>query len=186
MTGKTQTELQLLPVPSSVLAALRLVGDWIVGTSSRANGRQGRFVYVMRVAETLTYNEYWAGPRFRQKKPNVGGSLKQAFGDNIYFKDEIGKWHQQDSHHSYEGGVPNVHNIRNDTQTDRVLIGEEFVYWGGSGPQIDADFCNYASHDICAIRHHKSNFPSGFVSDFVRWFGLLGDYGYQGDPGDWT
>ena len=169
-----------------IVRRVAAVGDWIVGTGSKTGGRQGHLVYVMRVAETLTYNEYWADPRFPRKRPNLGGSLKQAFGDNIYFKDERGKWHQQDSHHSYQGGVPNVHNIRNDTQTDRVLIGVDFVYWGGSGPQIDPAFRNYVGHDICALRHHKSNFSSGLVSDFVVWFDLLGEHGYQGDPLDWS
>ena len=161
------------------------VGDWIVGTGSKRRGRQGLLVYVMRVAETLTYNEYWADPRFHRKKPNLRGSLKQAFGDNIYFRDETGQWHQQDSHHSCQGGAPNFHNIRNDTQTDRVLIGFEYAYWGGSGPQIDESFRNYGGHDIRVGRNHKCNFPHGLANDFVTWFHLLGEYGYRGDPLDW-
>ena len=35
------------------------VGDWIVGTGSKKRGRQNFFVYVMRVTDSYTYNEYW-------------------------------------------------------------------------------------------------------------------------------
>ena len=82
------------------------IGDWVIGTGSAKRGRQGYLVYAMRVAEALTFNEYWADPRFQQKKPNLRGSLKQAFGDNIYFRDESEQWNQLDSHHSYQGGCP--------------------------------------------------------------------------------
>ena len=161
------------------------IGDWIVGTGSKKRGRQGDLVYAFRVAEALTFNEYWADPRFRRKRPNLRGSLKQAFGDNIYFKDECDHWHQLDSHHSYEGGAANPHNIRNDTQTDKVLIGVEYTYWGGSGPKIDETFRDYDGQDICAGRNHRSNFPPGLVDDFLAWFHSLGAHGYLGDPLDW-
>ena len=161
------------------------MGDWIVGTGSKRRNRQGFLVYVMCVAETLTLNEYWVDPRFQRKKPNLGGSLKQAFGDNIYFRDETGHWHQEDSHHSYQGGTPNYHNVLNDTQTDRVLIGVEYAYWGGSGPKIPDSFRDYKGHDICVGRNHKCHFPQGLANDFVAWFHMVGKYGYQGDPLDW-
>ena len=60
----------------------------------------------------MTFNEYWDDDRFRRKKPNMKGSLKQAFGDNIYFKDHTCRWHQENSHHSYDTGLANPHNIR--------------------------------------------------------------------------
>ena len=88
------------------------IGDWIIGTGSKRKGRQRCLVYAMRVTETMTFNEYWKDERFRRKKPNLRGSMKQAFGDNIYFQDDTGQWQQQDSHHSYQGGLPNPHNIK--------------------------------------------------------------------------
>lgn len=161
------------------------VGDWIVGTGSKVRGRQDNLVYVMRVTDSYTYNEYWNHPRFRRKRPNLQGSLKQAFGDNIYYKMDNGEWHQLDSHHSYEGGALNPHNITNDTQCDRVLIGAEYVYWGGTGPTIPQRFRNYRGYDICAGRNHKSKFPPDLVENFVTWFLNLDTLGYKGDPLDW-
>ena len=139
----------------------------------------------MQVTEAVTFNGYWVDPRFRRKRPNLGGSLKHAFGDNIYLKDDNKKWLQLDSHHSYKGGVPNPYNIQNDTQADRVLIGTEYAYWGRVGPRIDERFRDYHGHDVCARRYHKSNFPPSLVGDFVTWFHSLNAHGYLGDPLDW-
>lgn len=160
-------------------------GDWIIGTGSAEQNRQGFLVFTMRVTETMTFNEYWEGERFGRKKPNLRGSKKQAFGDNIYFKDDAGSWIQQDSHHSYEGGKPNPHNIEADTQTDRVLLSADFTYWGGSGPEIPPKFRDYEGFDICAGRNHKSEFPESLVNEFIEWFESLGVKGYQGAPLDW-
>ena len=161
------------------------LGDWIIGTGSKARGRQGRLVFAMRVSDAMTFNEYWLDERFLKKRPNLRGSLKQAFGDNIYFRDERGHWQQQDSHHSYANGAPNMHNIRNDTQADRVLMGMDYVYWGGNGPLIDQAFRDYGGHDICAARNHKSNFPDDLVRDVSTWLRSLDQHGYLGDPPDW-
>ena len=161
------------------------VGDWIIGTGSKSKGRNCYLVYAMKVRETLAFNKYWEDARFRQKQPNLLGSKKQAFGDNIYFKDARGKWRQQDSHHSYEEGSPNRHNILNDTKADRVLIGTEYAYWGKDGPQLPPEFRNYNGRDICAKRGYKNQFPEAMVKDFIVWFKSLGAQGNLGTPGDW-
>ena len=161
------------------------IGDWIVGTGSKRKGRQRHLIYVMRVTEIMTFNEYWKDERFRRKKPNLRGSMKQAFGDNIYFQDDTGQWQQQDSHHSYQGGKPNPHNIKNDTRTDRVLLSTEYAYWGGSGPEIPPQFSDNYEFDIFALRNHKSRFSKELVNDFLNWFQNLGASGYLGAPLDW-
>ena len=80
------------------------VGDWVVGTGSKTCSREGHLVFVMQVTEIMSFNGYWLDPRFNQKKPNLRGSKKQAFGDNIYHRGsgDLGEWWQElDSHHSY-------------------------------------------------------------------------------------
>lgn len=167
------------------------VGDWIIGTGSSSRNRRNRkdrrgfLIYVMRVTETLTFNEYRENEEFKQKKPNLRGSKKQAFGDNIYFKDEAGQWHQQDSHHSYEDGTPNSHNISRDTQADRVLLSTDYAYWGGFGPEIPQKFRDYKGYDICGSRGHKNQFSEEMVNDFVTWFRSLNKKGYLDKPLDW-
>lgn len=161
------------------------IGDWIVGTGSAERKKKGVLVFTMRVTETMKFNEYWAGPRFQQKKPNLRGSIKQGFGDNIYHVDARGRWHQKDSHHSYQGGMPNQHNIRNDTKADRILVSEDFAYWGGLGPAIPGKFRDWDGIDICARRGHKSQFTKEFIDSFIAWVCSLGVTGYQGEPLEW-
>src|SRR5277367_3966839 len=113
------------------------VGDWIVGTGSAAYGFVGRLVYIMKVDKILDYSGYWLDPRFQNKKPNLRGSLKQAYGDNIYHWDsESDQWIQENSHHSQKDGSANCANVVQDTQTVNVLIGRDFVFWGRAGPKI--------------------------------------------------
>lgn len=141
----------------------------------------------MRVSETLSYNEYWEDERFRSKKPNLHGSKKQAFGDNIYSRDsKTGRWRQIDSHHSRSDGTPNKSNIDHDTQSDRVLISDEFVYWGGNGPLIPKRFRNFEGFDLCGGRGHKNSFPEQMVTEFVAWLRARGETGYCGVPLDWA
>ena len=162
-------------------------GDWVVGTGTGRHKRASYLVYAMNVAETMTFDEYWNDPRFQQKKPNLCGSKKVAFGDNIYSKSSRGDtWRQLDSHHSFADGSLNPANVANDTQADRVLIATEFVYWGGSGPKIPAKFRSFDGFNICAGRGYKRKFPDALIVEFVDWIRNSGARGCMGKPLDWA
>ena len=161
------------------------VGDWVVGTGSAMRDRKGYLVYAMKVVETMTFDAYWADPRFQHKKPDLRASKKLAFGDNIYHSVN-GGWSQENSHHSFADGTPNERNIRNDTRVDRVLVATEFAYWGGSGPRILQNLRNCQGHDLCIGRGYKKHFPPDMEAEFVAWFSSLQACGYQGRPLDWT
>lgn len=165
------------------------VGDWIVGTGSKTRNRQVRVVYAMRVTEAITFDQYWIDLRFRLKRPNLRGSKKQAFGDNIYFRDRTGRsWCQIDSHHSFADGSANPDNMSADTQTNRVLIGDEYVYWGGDGPTLPKRFLSYGQNheNILAGRGHHNHFTPQLVEDVVAWIKSLNQSGYCGEPLDWA
>lgn len=171
------------------IRAAAQVDDWVVGTGSKTRNREKHLVFVMRVTEAMTFNAYWNDPRFGAKRPNLRGSKKQAFGDNIYFKNpKSNRWHQENSHHSLEDGSANKANVADDTQTDRVLVSTDFVYWGGRGPRIPAKFLNYGRDhtSLCVGRNHKCNFPARFVEEFVAWIRSLEEFGYSGEPLDWS
>lgn len=156
------------------------LGDWVVGTGSKGYGLQGRLVYAMKISETLSYDEYWGDPRYRNKRANLRGSLKQAYGDNIYRQNRsTGRWVQANSHHSNQDGTPNAANVAHDTQAPRVLMGTDFVYWGRSGPKIPRQF-----RKVCAHRGHKCSFSQEFVTSFVAWIRSLGSHGYAGPPAE--
>ena len=119
-------------------------------------------------------------PSFPEKKPNLQASRKDAYGNNIYHVDHAGQWQQRDSHHSHPGGEPNQDNLRDDTSVDRVLVAEDYCYWGGNGPRIESRF-----QDICVGRGYKCNFPPEFVDRFVEWYSNYENRGYCGEPLEW-
>lgn len=162
-------------------------GDWIIGTGTAKRRRAGYLVYAMKVEGAMSFDEYWADPQFAQKRPNLRGSKKMAFGDNIYHRtNPHTPWQQLDSHHSFANGAPNPANIKNDTQADRVLFSRDFVYWGRAGPRIPARFRNYNGIDLCAGRGHKQKiFSDTFITDFIDWLRNLNAVGYVGMPIDW-
>lgn len=161
------------------------LNDWVVGTGCADRNRRGTLVYAMRITEALTFEQYSADPRFDRKKPNLCGSKKLAFGDNIYWRDGQ-DWQQLDSHHSHADGSRNLANVKNDTQTNRVLLSTDFAYFGGEGPEIPTRFRNFGGADVCALRHHKCRFPAALTQEFVNWFRSLGVNGFIGRPLDWS
>lgn len=158
-------------------------GDWIMGTSSMAGRAEqtSRLVYAMQVDETLSFDEYWLDERFTSKRPNLRGSRMLQFGDNIYHHDrETTSWIQENSHHSNDDGTPNEANIKHDIKADKVLAGQYFVYFGGSGPEIPGKY----SYLVASRRAYKCQFTEPQVADAVTWLKSLGS-GVQGRPGDW-
>lgn len=162
-----------------------LVGDWIAGTGGARTKMTGRLIYAMRVTETMTFEQYFADPRFAPKKPNLSGSLKQCFGDNIYFRDADGDWQQLDSHHSLRDGSPNPENIAADTGTNRVLLSPDFAYFGADAPLLPAALRSRGNGGICAGRHHRVNFEPEVKAAFLDWFTALGASGLCGKPFEW-
>ena len=163
------------------------IGDWIVGITAKVDRRVPGILYVMRVDQAVSFNEYWNDPAYKLKQPLRFGSLKQALGDNIYHRQSPDvPWIQADSHHSLENGQPNIHNIINDTQTDRVLISRHFAYWGSEAIDIPAQFLDFNGISLSVGRAHKSKFPNDFVTDFVQWFESLNLQGYLGTPYRWV
>lgn len=165
------------------------VGDWVVGSGSneRSVRRGGRLVYAMRVTDTLTFDEYSVDPRFGQKKPFRNGSRKQSCGDNIYFRDGPGaRWQQRDSFHSLSDGSLNLDHVRRDTGVNRVLISDDFVYFGGEGPAFPQDLKDQQGRLLCKTGIGLTMFDDPLlVARLEQWIRALGATGYQGAPFEW-
>lgn len=161
-------------------------GDLVLGTGSVSQKRGGCLVYCMRVAETMTFEEYWADARFRSRRPLLAGSQKQQYGDNIYDRPVGGEWNQADSHHSRPGGLTNTENLLSDTSVNRVLVSTSFIYWGGSGPSIPKEFRDCDGSDIVHKGvGHRCNFSSKLVDEFGRWIEPQLVEGRIGRPRNW-
>lgn len=160
------------------------VGDWIIGTGAKTRyGLAGRLIYAMQVSESLDFDSYWNDPRFLRKRPNLNGSLRLIYGDNIYHR--FGKkWIQADSHHSFDHGRPNKANITWDTGVDRVLVATKFVYWGSVAPEMPKRFRPFrkTNEDICCRARGHRVFGHELASAFASWLDQEGKWGVRGEP----
>lgn len=123
------------------------IGDWIMGVGGRRLNATGKIIYLMKVSEILTFNEYWSDVRFNRKRPVRNGSLVMMVGDNIYHQEsESDTWIQEDSHHSNPDGTTNQKNLATDTSADKVLVSNHFYYFGKSALPIDLASIGYKNH----------------------------------------
>jgi putative DNA base modification enzyme with NMAD domain len=159
-------------------------GDYIIGTGTKKRELNGRLVYIMRVGEIMGFDDYWDDLRFIRKRPVMNGSVAQRYGDNVYRRErDSGSWVQEDSFHSHEKGIPHPENLTIDTgSTDRVLIGDWFIYWGGEGPQIPEEFADF----VQTTQGHKSIKDEVRIAAFVEWASSMGEANTViGDPTEW-
>ncbi len=135
---------------------LAVVGDWVAGFGSREDGREGLLVYAMRVEEVLSFDAYWADPRFASKKPNLKGSRKQRAGDNVYHRGPDGAWVQQESLHSGSGCSQDLAHLHRDTSVPRVLVSTSFAYFGADAIEIPLQFRDYEGKDhFTSVRNYR-------------------------------
>lgn len=158
------------------------VGDWVVGTGAAKNRRSGFLVYAMRVTEVMSFDEYWNDQRFVLKRADLRGSQKRRYGDNIYHRDASGDWIQEDSRHSRADGTPEPAHLKRDTShTERVLISDDFVYFGAVGTRLpEAEW----GFQLRSGRGHRNHFETHQVNTVVDWLSDLGR-GIKGSPFDW-
>lgn len=165
------------------------VGDWVVGSGSndRSVQRGGHLVYAMRVTEAMTFGEYDRDPRFESKKPYRNGSRKQSCGDNIYFRAAAGvAWQQRDSFHSHPDGSLNPDHVARDTSVNRVLISNDFVYFGGEGPELPNELRDSQGRHLCKTGRGRTIFDDAqLVAKLEHWIRGLAVSDYQGAPFEW-
>lgn len=166
------------------------IDDWIVGTGSadKKACRGNRLVHAMRVTDTTDFRTYWSDPRFLKKRPQRRGSRKQSCGDNIYHRTpDDTAWRQLDSFHSDANGNLRPDHVLRDTGTDRILISDDFYYFGGEGPQVPPVFRDETRYDLCRkVRNRKRQEDSEWIDEFVAWLRTCGVPGYHGRPLDWV
>lgn len=156
------------------------VGDWIVGTGSATKSKEKHLIYAMEVSEIMNFDQYWNDPRFQLKKPNLNGSHKYQYGDNIYHQVD-GNWLQEPSHHTFADGSPSTANINTDTRINRILISNNYLYFGDTAPEIPADLQDL----IKTGPGYKNSFSPEFIYKFIKWFNSFESKGFQGRPLDW-
>lgn len=159
------------------------LGDLIVGFGSAKHGLAGKISYWMVVDEILTFDQYWNDQRFRRKRPQLGGSMMLCYGDNIYHKDQkTGTWIQEASFHTDPPNARNGGNLKRDTgSTERVLLGREYAYWGGSSILLPAELQKFRTLGRAA----KSLLSEEECNRLLQWLWSQNDRGLRGEPADW-
>lgn len=142
-------------------------GDLLLGLASRSKGQTERCIYIARVAEKLSFEEYWNDPRFMSKKPVRNGSSVMLVGDNIYQPAPDGGWIQSSSHHSHADGSCNHTNLRRDTSANAVLVSQNFLYFGGNVVEVPNDVV--AKIAMVNRRGHRRIAMSIFNSAILSW-----------------
>ena len=112
-------------------------GDWIVGLTGSKTAPALRCVFAMVVTGDTTFDEYWAHPDYRSRRPVRNGTPKKQVGDNIYHREmPEGPWVQADSVHSRPDGTQCPLNTAHDTRIERVLLSERFIYFGSAAQSL--------------------------------------------------
>lgn len=157
------------------------IGDIIIGIGSGAqdSAYSGRMIYAMIVSEILTYDEYWTDSRFQAKKPYMGGSKMQMYGDNIYHTSpQTGVIVQEFSHHSNEDGTTNYNNYNRDVPGEKVLVAEQFWYFGNQAIEIPSSL----SCLLNVKRGHQVWKEQDLYCAVRAWLESLNDSGFIGKP----
>jgi hypothetical protein len=152
------------------------VGDLVVGLSTRCEG----IVYAMRIDRRLTFAEYWSDPAFATKRADwAGRTAVERAGDNIYEPVGNGDHRQAWSRHSNLDGTENPKMKRLDLSGQAVLVGQEFVYFGGTPHPLPRDLIF-----LTIGRNHRSRFSAREVATIEQWFAGQ-PRGVGGKPARW-
>ncbi|MBD5457219.1 MAG: hypothetical protein HDR27_01440 [Lachnospiraceae bacterium] len=152
------------------------IGDWIAAFDAKNQSISERLVCLMKVSETLTFDEYWIDKRFSSKRPVFDKSMTHKYGDNIYHHED-GAWVQEMSHHSLNDQI-NVKNLTTDTRTDRVLIAKEFYYFGEEAILLPTEYQPLIGHG----RNHRVSNDSALIKSLIRYIRNQYSSGIQGLP----
>lgn len=159
------------------------VGDWIIGTGSKHIELEHFLIYLMKVEEILTFDQYWEDERFQYKKPVLNGSLVQIYGDNIYHTNKkTKKIIQENSAHSTNDKNTNQEHLERDTGGKNVLVSKTFYYLGDSAKKIPDDFLKICTDSRDMM--YKS-IDKDFGISFVNWVKNNTQLGINGDPINW-
>lgn len=158
-------------------------GDLILGTGSIPNNIQGRLAYWMKISKIITFDEYWKSGVYEAKRPTINGSRMQQYGDNIYHQDtETGEWRQANSFHSADDGALSPPNLARDTgKTERVLIGEDFAYWGAGGPPLP----DHLSDFVHKTQGHRCRYKADRIAAMLAWLETVPRPAVLGRPANW-
>lgn len=144
---------------------------WVVGLSPKSQGNQ--IVYVMKVNESMTFDEYYNHPKYNVKKPDMSKSERiYKNGDNIYQLIGNGVYKQLESRHNEE-------DIERDLSGQYVLVSDNFWYFGSNTIPLPLEF-----HDFIVGRGQKTTLDSSLINNFLDYIKQFSK-GVHARPAKW-
>ncbi len=145
-------------------------GDWVVGLTGTKIKPELRCVFAMTVTRIISFDDYWTGEEFNTRRAIRNGTPKKQVGDNIYHRDdaEVG-WTQEDSVHSRVDGTQCPLNTAHDTRVNRILLSDQFVYFGDAAPAMPASVRK-------ALAYHRNprdyrRYDGAAMEPLIKWLG---------------
>ena len=143
------------------------VGDYIIGFGSKQLGSENKIIYIMKVTDKLTFEEYnWlCKNKYLSKIKN---------GDCIYYKknnkiiQRVNKYHDE-------------HCISTDISSPFVLLSNNYLYFGSNSINVS----NNLKKIVPEYRGHKSKSNEIYLSEFINWYNnlkLIYKNNIQGNP----
>ena len=141
----------------------------------------------MRVTDAISFDEYWNDDRFQNKKPELGKSAKHFFGDNIYYDVIEGKSAiQVNSHHSLANGATNHLNLNRDIGSNRVLLSDDYIYFGKDARKPPKDLQCFNGVDFPTdVRNYQNCYQEPHIHRIVEWLRSFPEWGLLGIPEAW-
>lgn len=163
------------------------IDDWVIGGGSAQNEMRHRVVFAMRVTETMSFDEYWKDSRFQCKKPVLSKSAKHFFGDNIYHNVIEGQSATQaDSHHSRDGGQTNYLNLHRDIGSNRVLLSDDYIYFGQDAQAPPKDIQHFEGIDFPTdVRNYQNSYKPEHIKKIISWLRSYPEWGLCDLPEAW-
>lgn len=140
----------------------------------------------MQVTETMTFDEYGADPRFESKSP-----IATVVGSKVAGTISTSEPHQRPSGSNEipftrPDGSLNPDHVTRDTGVNRVLISNDFVYFGGEGPEFPEELKDQQGRSLCKTGIGLTTFDDPkLIANLEQWVRSFGLNGYQGAPFEW-
>jgi hypothetical protein len=138
----------------------------------------------MRVKETLSFEQYWADPRFRAKRPpeTRRRTRLQRAGDNCYCPVKDGEFRQLrwSGHWDKPNDREDTWAKKRDLGGQHVLVSRDFAYFGEAAPAFPRRLANLPFPG----RGHRVNFSPEDAAALMKFLEYL-PRGKHGRPHRW-
>ena len=149
-------------------------GDYIVGIGSSSDKDQGKVLWIFRVDEKLTFEEYDNFCKInRNRIPNDNN-----IGDCVYYKDDSGELTQRSNDFHF------CHDIEKDLSGLYCILSWNYIFFetpielpnnfiNKKGIEVDLTHISFRHQDV--KRGHRSQSNNEYEKDFMEWLLISGN-----------